>query len=124
MRKAAAFLGLATLLAMPGVVLAEPAVVDSTYGGLAVKAMAARDFEAAVKQLRDKSPDGLTDAARLINLGNAYAGLRRYDAARKAYMKAQRSPEQILLLANGSEASSRAIAERALSRLGTVYASR
>lgn len=122
MGKVTTFLGFVSLLTVPGMALATSA--DVTDGGPGARALKAREFRIAADMLKARSPDAINDAARLINLGNAYVGLGRYDAARKAYVRARYSPEQMLVLADGSEASSRDIAAKALSRLGTNFAAR
>lgn len=99
-------------------------VVGVTDGNLAAMALAQGDFRAAAKRLKAKSPDGINDPARLINLGNAYAGMGRYAKAREIYTSARYAPDTMLVLANGSEASSRDIADRALGRMGVTFASR
>jgi hypothetical protein len=99
-------------------------VVGVTDGGLAASSLTAREYRIAASRLKEKSPDAINDPARLINLGNAYAGMGRYAKARETYMAARYAPDMMLVLADGSEASSRAIAGRALSRLGTSLAVR
>lgn len=99
-------------------------VVGVTDGNLAAPALAQGDFRAAAKRLKAKSPDGINDPARLINLGNAYAGMGRFAKAREIYTSARYAPDTMLVLANGSEASSRDIADRALDRMGVTLASR
>src|SRR3546814_14508827 len=70
----------------------------------------------SVKRLSLIAPDAANDPARLINLGNAYAGLGRMNDAREAYKSARYAPEGMLVLADGSEASSRDIARKAMRR--------
>ena len=127
MVKVAAILGVALVALVPGAALAasdEMVVVGVPDGGLAARSLAARDYEAAARRLAAPRPDAANDPARLINLGNAYAGLGRMKDAREAYRSARFAPESTLVLANGEESSSRDIARRALGRLEASYAMR
>lgn len=127
MLKVAAIIGLALAATAPGSALAAPEevlVVGVPDGGLAANALMARDFQKAAKKLEAPWPDGANDPARLINLGNAYAGMGRMVDARGAYNAARFAPDTLLVLANGSEESSRSIARRALGKLQTTYAMR
>lgn len=99
-------------------------VVGVTDGGLAAEALARGEYRAAATRLKAKSPDAINDPARLINLGNAYAGMGRYAKAREIYKTARFAPDMMLVLADGSEAYSRDIANKALGRLGTNFAAR
>lgn len=99
-------------------------VVGVPDGGLAARDLTAGQFEKAAKRLKAVWPDSANDPARLINLGNAYAGMGRVADAHSAYKSARFSPEMTLVLADGSEQSSRDVARRAMSRLTPVYASR
>ena len=128
MIKAAATIGLMLAAAVPGVALASDAqdlvVVGVPDGRLAAKAITAGDFETARRKLEPMRVFGENDPARLINLGNAYAGLGRMAQAREAYRAARSAPELTLILANGTEESSREVANRALGRLNPAYAMR
>jgi hypothetical protein len=127
MKKVALMLGLALAAMTPGIAQAaaeDVVVLGVPDGNLAAKALVARDYDAAARKLQAMWPDGANDAARLINLGNAYAGMGRMTAAREAYRSARFAPETTLALADGSEESSRAIAQRALNRLNPSYAMR
>ncbi|WP_336970859.1 tetratricopeptide repeat protein [Sphingobium aromaticiconvertens] len=99
-------------------------IVGVTDGGLAATALMQGDFRGAATRLKAKSPDAINDPARLINLGNAYAGMGRYAKAHEIYTSARYAPDTMLVLADGSEAFSRDIARRALGRLGTNFAAR
>ena len=99
-------------------------IVGVTDGGLAATALMQGEFRAAAARLKVKTPDGINDPARLINLGNAYAGMGRYAKAREIYNSARYAPDTMLVLADGSEAFSRDIANKALGRLGTNFAAR
>ncbi len=44
-------------------------------GGLAARDLTAGDYAKAAKRLKAVWPDSANDPARLINLGNAYAGM-------------------------------------------------
>lgn len=99
-------------------------VVGVTDGNLAALALAHGDYPTAARRLKAQSPDGINDPARLINLGNAYAGMGRYAKAREIYTSARYAPDTMLVLADGSEASSRDIADKALGRMGLIFASR
>ena len=129
MMKVAVLLGFAMAVAAPEMAFAaseaqELVVVGVPDGRLAAKAISGGDFEAARRKLEPMRVFGENDPARLINLGNAYAGLGRMKQAREAYRAASFAPEQVLVLANGSEDSSRAVAKRALGRLNPAYAMR
>ncbi|MGC4253016.1 MAG: tetratricopeptide repeat protein [Sphingobium sp.] len=127
MLKVAAIIGLALVATTPGVALAAPdevLVVGVPDGGLAANALMSGDFQKAANKLKAPTPDGANDPARLINLGNAYAGMGRMADARDAYKAARFAPETLLVLANGSEESSRDIARRAMGRLEASYAMR
>ncbi|SCW68685.1 hypothetical protein SAMN02927924_02135 [Sphingobium faniae] len=127
MLKVAAIIGLALAATAPGIALAAPGevlVVGVPDGGLAAHALMAGDFQKAANKLKAPVPDGANDPARLINLGNAYAGMGRMADARHAYKAARFAPETLLILANGNEESSRDIARRAMGRLEMNYAMR
>ncbi len=118
MIKVVAFLGLA-LLAAP-----VAAIAGSPDGRLSGASLTSGDFQGAARRLTALRPEVENDPARLINLGNAYLGLGRMDDAKSAYIAARNVPEEMLLLADGTEASSRDIARTALRRLVAVYAAR
>lgn len=127
MKKVALWMGLALAATMPGVAHAAPddvVVVGVPDGGLAANALSARNYQKAATQLQAAWPDGANDPARLINLGNAYAGLGRMTDARAAYRSARFAPDILLVMADGSEGSSRDVARRAISRLNPSYAMR
>lgn len=128
MRGSIALLGLALAGSAFSGAIAAPGqgapVVGVTDGGLAAASLATRDYRQAAARLKEKSPDAINDPARLINLGNAYAGMGRYDKAKAAYISARYAPDTMLLLADGSEASSRDVAYKAMTRLGTSFAAR
>lgn len=127
MVRMAAIVGLALAASMSNAAAAasdEVVVVGVPDGRLAAPALTARDYEKAARRLRPMWPEGANDPARLINLGNAYAGLGRMKDAREAYRSARFAPESPLLLANGEAASSRDVARRALGRLEASYAMR
>jgi Flp pilus assembly protein TadD len=129
MKKAAVLIGLALAAVAPGMAQAaseaqELVVVGVPDGRLAAKAISAGNFEAARRKLEPMRVYGENDPARLINLGNAYAGLGRMEQAREAYRAARSAPELTLVLANGAEESSRDVAKRALGRLNPAYAMR
>ncbi|HAF40691.1 MAG TPA: hypothetical protein DCG90_02830 [Sphingobium sp.] len=127
MKKVAGMVALALAGMVPGLAHAAPeemVVVGVTDGSLAAKALTAGRFEDALDRLAPMPVYGENDPARLINLGNAYAGLGKMAQAREAYRAARFSPEVTLVLANGSEESSRDVAARALGRLNPSYASR
>nr|WP_097091961.1 hypothetical protein [Novosphingobium sp. Chol11] len=127
MVRMAAIVGLALAASMSNAAAAasdEVVVVGVPDGRLAAPALIARDYEKAARRLAPMWPEGANDPARLINLGNAYAGLGRMKDAREAYRSARFAPESTLLLANGEAASSRDVARRALDRLEASYAMR
>ncbi|KQN00699.1 hypothetical protein ASE85_08605 [Sphingobium sp. Leaf26] len=125
MKKAAMMMGLALAAMMPGMAQAAPeemVVVGAPDGTLAATAIQAGRFADAQRKLAAMPVYGENDPARLINLGNAYAGLGRMAQAREAYRSARFAPEVTLVLANGTEESSRSVAVRALGRLNPSYA--
>ena len=127
MIKLVAVLGVAAASMAPAAASAaadEVVVVGVPDGGLAASSIMSRDYESAARRLAAPRPDEANDPARLINLGNAYAGLGRMRDAQKAYRSARFAPEMTLVLANGEENSSRDIARRALGRLEASYAMR
>lgn len=128
MIKAAAMIGLMLAAAAPGIAMASDGqdlvVVGVPDGRLAAKAITAGNFENARRKLEPMRVFGENDPARLINLGNAYAGLGRMAQAREAYRAARSAPELTLVLADGTEESSRDVAKRALGRLNPAYAMR
>ena len=127
MIKMVAIVGIALAAMVPGAAVAasdELVVVGVPDGGLAAASLMSRDYAMAARELAAPRPDAANDPARLINLGNAYAGMGRMKDAREAYRSARFAPESTLLLANGEESSSRAIAMRALGRLEASYAMR
>ncbi|WP_022681107.1 hypothetical protein [Sphingobium bisphenolivorans] len=127
MMKVAAMVGLVLAAGVPAMALAasdEVVVVGVPDGRLAAGALVAGDYAKAAHRLAAPRPDGANDPARLINLGNAYAGMGRMEAAREAYKAARFAPDSQLVTADGDEASSREIAKRALGRLQAQYAMR
>lgn len=92
--------------------------------GLAASALLARDYDRAAQKLQAIWPDTINDPARLINLGNAYAGMGRTSDAREAYEAVRHVPDMMLVLADGTEESARSIAQRAAGRLSSSYAMR
>ena len=127
MRKVALFAGVALACGVPGAALAQPeelVVVGVPDGGLAATPLMAHDYARAARRLAAPRPDAANDPARLINLGNAYAGMGRMADAREAYRSARFAPDALLVLANEQQASSRDIARLALGRLETSYAMR
>lgn len=88
-------------------------------------AIMARQYGDAASQIEALSRKGGADAALLINLGNAYAGMGKYDNARAAYKAAMiASPDMELEMADGSVRIVRDIAADGIRRLNTTYASR
>ncbi|HUD90901.1 tetratricopeptide repeat protein [Sphingobium sp.] len=127
MKKVVAILGLAMAVAVPMTAQAaddDMVVVALPDGSLAADALIKGQFRDAIGKLQLMRLNGENDPARLINLGNAYAGVGRMERARAAYRAASFAPEETLLLANGEEESSRTIAQRALGRLNPQYAAR
>jgi Flp pilus assembly protein TadD len=125
MKKAAIIMGLALAAMMPGMAQAAPeemVVVGAPDGTLAATALQSGRFVDAQRKLASMPVYGENDPARLINLGNAYAGLGKMAQAREAYRSARFAPEVTLVLANGTEESSRTVAVRALGRLNPSYA--
>jgi NAD(P)H-hydrate repair Nnr-like enzyme with NAD(P)H-hydrate dehydratase domain len=126
MFKAAAIAGFLLASAVPAMASAADDVIVSVVpdAGLAASALLAHDFDKAARKLQAVWPDTINDPARLINLGNAYAGMGRTSDAREAYAAVSRVPDMMLVLADVSEESSRSIAQRASARLNTSYAMR
>lgn len=127
MKKVAVMIGLALAAVVPGMAQAAPeemVVVGVPDGSLAANALTAGRFADALHKLAPMPVYGENDPARLINLGNAYAGMGKMAQAREAYRAARYAPEVTLVLANGNEESSRDVAVRALGRLNPNYAMR
>nr|WP_145200671.1 tetratricopeptide repeat protein [Sphingobium sp. B2] len=127
MLKVALIAGFTLACVSPAIAQSAPEdviVVGVPDGGLAARDLTAGDYAKAAKRLKAVWPDSANDPARLINLGNAYAGMGRMVDARSAYKSARFSPEMTLVMADGSEQSSRDVARRAMNRLTPVYASR
>ena len=127
MKMVAATFGLVLAALAPTVAFAAPdevVVVGVPDGRLAAGALISRDYAHAAQGLKVVRPDAANDPARLINLGNAYAGMGKMNAARAAYKAARFAPDSLLVTADGNEASSRDIARRAMDRLDAQYAMR
>jgi hypothetical protein len=124
MVKIAAFLGLALLAAAVAASANPLTQVGVPDGRLAAASLSSGDFEKAARRLNAVRPDAANDPARLINLGNAYVGMGRLLDAKAAYTAARYAAEDMLTLADGTEASSRDIARTALRRINMSYASR
>lgn len=124
MVKIAALLGLALLAAPVAASANELTQVGVPDGRLAAASLASGDFAKAARRLNVVRPDAANDPARLINLGNAYLGMGRLLDAKSAYTAARYAAEDTLILADGTEASSRDIARTALRRISASYASR
>ncbi|QGP78472.1 tetratricopeptide repeat protein [Sphingobium sp. CAP-1] len=129
MKKVAVIMGLALAAVTPGMAQAasdpqDVVVLGMPDSSLAANALSAGRFEDARRKLAPMPVYGENDPARLINLGNAYAGLGKMAQAREAYRAARFAPEVTLVLANGEEESSRAVALRAIGRLNPSYAMR
>ncbi|WP_370176453.1 tetratricopeptide repeat protein [Sphingobium abikonense] len=127
MFKAAMMIGVSLAIAAPAMAQSAPdslVVLGVQDGNLAANAIASGQFDAAIERLEPMQPFSANDPARLINLGNAYAGAGRMKQAREAYRSARFAPEMTLVLANGEEESSRVIARRAMSRLNPNFAAR
>ncbi|WP_150290309.1 tetratricopeptide repeat protein [Sphingobium estronivorans] len=127
MRMVAATLGLVLASLAPTVAFAAPdevVVVGVPDGRLAAGALASGDYAHAAQRLEAVRPDAANDPARLINLGNAYAGMGKMKAAHAAYKAARFAPDSMLVTADGNESSSRDIARRAMGRLEAQYAMR
>ena len=127
MFKAAIMFGVSLVVAGPAMAQSAPdslVVLGVQDGNLAANAIASGQFDAAIERLEPMWPYSANDPARLINLGNAYAGAGRMKQAREAYRSARFAPEMMLLLTNGEEESSRVIARRAMGRLNPSFAAR
>jgi hypothetical protein len=126
MKRAAAIFGLVLVALVPAAASAadETIVVGVSDRGLASAALASGDYRGAARRLEGLRSDFADDPARLINLGNAYAGMGKVKAARHAYKAAGFAPDTILITADGQQSFSRELAQRAMSRLQTAYAMR
>lgn len=127
MMKVLMIAGLALVCGAPAAALAQPeevVVVGVPDGGLAAASLMTHDYAGAARRLAAPRPDAANDPARLINLGNAYAGMGRIADAHEAYRSARFAPDCLIVLANGREAFSRDVARQALGRLETSYAMR
>ncbi|WP_176590474.1 tetratricopeptide repeat protein [Sphingobium sp. EM0848] len=127
MKMVAATFGLVLAALAPTVAFAAPdemVVVGVPDGRLAAGALVSGDYAHAARRLEEVRPDAANDPARLINLGNAYAGMGKVKAAHAAYKAARFAPDSLLVTADGKESFSRDIARRAMGRLETQYAMR
>ncbi len=125
MHRLAMILGGLMVVAAPGLASAAPDSLQEVglpNGRLAAAALEAGDFAKAERRLTVVRPDAANDPARIINLGNAYAGMGRMADAHREYTNALYAPDSMLVLANGQEESSRSIARRALHKLEASYA--
>lgn len=120
---------LASLLSVgvlaPATAFASPdtlTVVGVFDRGLAASALIEVDYQGAEKKLSAVWPDSINDPARLINLGNAYAGQGRMADATRAYRAAAFAPDQVLVLADGSQAPAREVARKAIRRMNVALA--
>ncbi|MCB2013817.1 MAG: tetratricopeptide repeat protein [Sphingobium sp.] len=106
--------------------IANPALAASPDDDTAVvaNALLAGDYVAAESRIAELRLTNNDDAAMLINLGSAYAGMGRRADAQLAFKAALNAPEQDLETADGSIRSSRAIAAEGLRFLGVNYAGR
>lgn len=100
---------LATVLAA-----GAPAAADSV--DVAYDALIQGQHEVAIEKL-----EGTSDAARLINLGAAYAAEGRVVDARAAYEKAAFAERYELETASGEWVDSRVLARQALASLDRPY---
>ncbi|WP_336963561.1 tetratricopeptide repeat protein [Sphingobium aquiterrae] len=115
----------AVLLSFSGAAMAaQQEEVGYKAGALGLSAIVSGDYATAVHQLNAPGGAGAHDPARLINLGNAYAGMGRYGDAHAAYSAAYAAPAIDLTLADGSVKSSRMIAREAMRRLPASHAAR
>jgi Flp pilus assembly protein TadD len=114
----------ALVLSSGAAIASQSTEVGYKAGSLGVSAIVAGDYETAARQLTAADGARATDPARLINLGNAYAGMGRYGDARAAYVAAYQAPAIDMMLADGSVKSSRMIAHEGLRRLRANYAAR
>ena len=118
--------GAALLASIPGMAQAGEKAAEVGYkpGALGVSAILDGDYATAAARLA--SMDGTTagDPARLINLGNAYKGLGRYQDAARAYRAAMKAMPVDLMTADGNVVPSRTIARQGLDRLPRSFASR
>src|SRR3546814_12093851 len=105
MREMAVFLGFVLAVSAPVEAFAASAQAEEVGvpdGRLAASALTSGDYGKAVKRLSLIAPDAANDPARLINLGNAYAGLGRMNDAREAYKSARYAPEGMLEIGRAS----------------------
>ena len=126
MKKALPVFALALAMLAPVIAHAadETIVVGVSDRGLAAAALTAGDYATAAHRLEGLRSDFADDPARLINLGNAYAGMGKLKAARHAYKAAGFAPDTVLVTADGRQSSSRDLARVAMGRLNTTYAMR
>ncbi|WP_324807365.1 tetratricopeptide repeat protein [Sphingomonas sp. LY29] len=116
---------LAVMLAVPPAAAQTPAKGEVNYpqGSLGYDALVSGNLEAAELQLRTSQIDR-SDPARLINLGQVYAKTGRYAEAEKMFEAAMAAQDVELVLASGRVIGSRAAADKALTRMKAVVASR
>lgn len=102
-----------------------PTEIGYGSGSLGVAALVNGQYDMAAARLNSLEGTTAGDPARLINLGNAYAGMGRLKDADTAYRAAIKAMPVDLQMADGSISSSRTVAKMALKRLSrTTYASR
>jgi len=83
------------------------------------------EYVSAEQAIAKMNRRGGTDAAMLINLGHAYAGMGRRADAELTYRAALRAdPRMQLDMVDGSVRTVREVAVQSLERLGTSYAGR
>ncbi|WP_265570353.1 tetratricopeptide repeat protein [Sphingomicrobium nitratireducens] len=107
--------GMAALLATPA--LADGGEVNYREGALGFDAIVAQDYEKAEAQLLKANGVSRNDPARLINLGHVFAKTGRAAEAKVMFTRAADARDVALVLADGSVASSRELAQAALSQL-------
>jgi Flp pilus assembly protein TadD len=105
---------------------ASPVIAEVGYseGALAVSALANGDVARAERVLAPVSLADAQDPARLINLAAVYTRTGRTTEARATLLKVGRVADAMLVMSDGAERSSRAIARDALTRVDVEFASR
>jgi Flp pilus assembly protein TadD len=107
-------------------IAASPVMAEVGYseGALAVSALERGNVAQAERVLAPVSLADAHDPARLINLAAVYARTGRVTEARAALLKVSRVADTMLVMSDGAERSSRAIARDALAKVDVEFASR
>ncbi|HEX7873999.1 MAG TPA: tetratricopeptide repeat protein [Sphingobium sp.] len=113
----------ATWALIPGAAFAAPAEVGYAHGTLGVQDIMAGHLDRAERVLAAQNAEDARDPARLINIGIVYARSGRVQDARTSFLAAGSVPDEAIVLSDGREVSSRAVARQQLAALGQASVS-